>query len=143
MGGHGPVEAKAGFEDAASGGEGCRPLLEDLPPRPRMNPADRARQFMPFAALRGYRDLIRACERVPEPRHELTEEEALGLSRRVAALERGDMVRVVRYDGDAYAEVTGMVSCVDACSRVLTVVKTRIPFDDIRAIEVVAPAARG
>ena len=48
-----------------------------MPRRPRAN---RAAQFMPFAALRGYYDLLRTKERVPEPRHELTEEEARELS---------------------------------------------------------------
>lgn len=28
---------------------------------------DRARQFMPFAALRGYEELIRECEKIKEP----------------------------------------------------------------------------
>ena len=40
--------------------------------RPR---ADRAQQFMPFAALKGYYDLIRERERVAEPKRELTDEQ--------------------------------------------------------------------
>lgn len=36
---------------------------------------DRARQFKPFAALKGYYDLLAERERVPEPRRVLTEEE--------------------------------------------------------------------
>ena len=38
--------------------------------------ADRARQFMPFASLRGYYDYIREQERVREPRRELSEDGA-------------------------------------------------------------------
>ena len=38
--------------------------------------ADRARQFMPFASLRGYYDFIREQERVKEPRRELSEDDA-------------------------------------------------------------------
>ena len=53
--------------------------------RPR---ADRAQQFMPFAALKGYYDLIRERERTVEPRRELTDEQALELSQRLAGLER-------------------------------------------------------
>ena len=54
-------------------------------PRPR---ADRAQQFMPFAALKGYYDLIRERERVAEPKRELTDEarEAAGQGVGVAAL---------------------------------------------------------
>ena len=105
------------------------------PPRPRIDPADRARQFMPFAALRGYYDLVHSRERSVEPRHELTEEEAALLSEQVARLRKGDMVRVVRYDADAYVPVTGVVTQVETTLRELTVVKTKSPFEDIRSIE--------
>ena len=46
--------------------------------------ADRARQFMPFAALKGYYELVR------QQGHQLTDEEALELSARLAALRKGD-----------------------------------------------------
>ena len=42
----------------------------------RVDPAMRARQFAPFAALRGYYDLVRERERVVEPRREMSEESA-------------------------------------------------------------------
>lgn len=41
---------------------------------------DRARQFKPFAALKGYYDLLAERERVPEPCRVLTEEERRELS---------------------------------------------------------------
>ena len=53
--------------------------------RPR---ADRAQQFMPFAALKGYYDLIRERERVVEPKRELTDEQALELSRKLDVYKR-------------------------------------------------------
>ena len=93
--------------------------------------ADRARQFMPFAALTGYFDLIRERERVVEPFHELTEEEAAGLSRKMALVRKGMMLQVTFYDRDAYVTRTGVVSCVDDAARVLVLVKERIPFDMI------------
>ena len=111
--------------------------------RPHVDPADRARQFLPFAALRGYYDLVRKQERVVEPRHELTEEEALYLSTCVAGLRKGDMVRVEYYDTDAYVIALGMLSNIDTTFRTLTVVKTRIAFDDIRRVERVRESARG
>lgn len=96
--------------------------------------ASRAAQFMPFAALTGYYELARQQERVPEPRHELTEEEALELSRTITQVKRGDIIRVTYYDWDAYRTVSGMVARVDTTLRRLQVVKTVIPFDDIRSI---------
>ena len=99
--------------------------------------ADRAQQFIPFAALRGYYDLVRAQERRVEPRHELTEEEALELSRVMARVSKGSMVEAVHYDGDAYETTTGLVSAVDTAFRTLTVVKRRIAFDDLRSLRIV------
>lgn len=101
-------------------------------PRPR---ADRAQQFMPFAALRGYYDLIRERERVVEPRRELTDEEALELSQKLAQVKRREMARIVHYDGEAYVTTQGLVSDIDLASRTITVVRTRIAFDDIAEID--------
>ena len=96
--------------------------------RPR---ADRAQQFMPFAALKGYYDLIRERERTVEPRRELTDERALELSQRLAGLERREMASVVHYDGEAYVTTRGLVSDIDLAARTVTIVRTRIPFEDI------------
>ena len=99
--------------------------------RPR---ADRAAQFMPFAALTGYYELARAQEHIAEPKHELTEEEAESLSRTMAQVRKGDLVRVTYYDWDSYRTVSGVVARIDPVYRRLQVVKTVIPFDDIRAL---------
>ena len=66
----------------------------------------------------------------------MTEEEAALLSEQVSRLRKGDLVRIIRYDVDAYAPVTGVLTQVETTLRELTVVRLRIPFDDIRSIEV-------
>lgn len=95
----------------------------------------RARQFMPFAALRGFGDLIREQERIPEARRTLTEEDAARLSRRLLALERGTMASVTYYDGCGYRTVIGMIAEIDLTARRLRVVKTDIRFEDLYSIE--------
>lgn len=116
------------FDNAA--GRGNDGLTANGQPR-----ASRAAQFMPFAALTGYYELARKQERIVEPRHELTEEEALALSREMAQVKRGDLVHVTYYDWDAYRTVTGIVARIDTTFRRLQVVQTVIPFDDIRSIQ--------
>jgi hypothetical protein len=101
----------------------------------RASRVDRAAQFMPFAALRGYYDLCRERERVVEPKHELTEEEAEALSASLSHLRRREMASVTYYEGDGYVTVRGMVSDIDEAGRVLTIVRTHIPLDDILRIE--------
>ena len=97
--------------------------------------ASRASQFMPFAALTGYYELVRQEERIAEAKHELTEEEALALSRTVTQIKRGDLVRLTYYDWDHYRNITGIVTQIDSTFRRLRVVKTIIPFDDILSLE--------
>ena len=97
----------------------------------KLSRAERARQFMPFAALRGFEELIREQGRTPSPRKELSEEDAERLSQNLRRVERGMLVEVVYYSNGGYVTQRGMVSDVDLTMRTLTVVKNRIPIDEI------------
>ena len=127
------------MRDGSKGGGGARRARLAGGGRPR---ADRAAQFMPFAALTGYYELAREQERarLAEPRRELTEEQALALSRTISGIARGDLVRVRRYEGDRYTVRSGTVREVDVAHRILRLGPASIPFDDIAAIERVDPA---
>lgn len=103
--------------------------------RVKMSQADRAKQFMPFAALKGYEEALRANEKVVVPRMELSEEMAQELDRKLHQIQRNDMITVVYYNGEEYIRITGMVSRLDSDARVLKVVNTKILFEDISAIE--------
>ena len=81
-----------------------------------------------------FRTLCREQERCPAPRRELTEEEALELSRMVASLQRGDMVRITFYDQDAYVTRQGVLGELVLELRFLRLVRQRIDFDDIVSI---------
>lgn len=93
--------------------------------------ASRAAQFMPFAALTGYYDLVREQERIVEPRHELTEEEAEELSRTVVQVRRGDLIRITYYDRGGYKTRAGVVKAVDPAHRLLRLGQEVVAFDDI------------
>lgn len=97
---------------------------------------DRARQFMPFAALRGYYGLVRDKERVVEPWVPLADDEARTLDETIAELARGDVVRCVFYEKDGYRALVGAVGQVDLIYRDLWIVRERIPFSRIRSLEV-------
>ena len=96
---------------------------------------DRARQFMPFSALKGYHEMAMARELVPGPRREMTEEHALALSQRIGTLKKGDLVRVVHYENSAYAETVGALSEVVEPYRMLRIVRKPIAFDDVWEVE--------
>jgi hypothetical protein len=86
---------------------------------------------MPFAALRGFEDMIREQAREVTGRRELSEYEAARLSRKMAAVRKGSIVRVTYYDGEAYVSLEGMVSDIDLALRRLRVIKTEISLDDV------------
>lgn len=102
--------------------------------RQKMTPAERAKQFMPFAALRGYEDALRRKEKVTVPKAELSEEAGEELDRRLSRLSVNDMVTVTYFQDGEYLKITGMLSRIDVTARVLKVVTTKIPFEDIYEI---------
>ena len=101
---------------------------------------DRARQFMPFAALKGYYDLVRTCERVIEPRHEPTEEDIARISARLADVRKGSIVRAVHYaeSEGASIETSGVVARIDPTFQTIVVGATAIAFSDLGDIEIVS-----
>lgn len=100
--------------------------------------ADRARQFMPFAALKGYHDLAHDREQLTEPPHAMTEERAAALSQSIAHLTKGTLITVEHYEGDHYTTTRGRVSQVDETFRNLRVIKKDIAFDTIFSIELIS-----
>lgn len=99
--------------------------------RAKMSPADRAKQFMPFAALKGYDIALRAKERRVVPKIDLSEEMADVLDRKLQQIKKTDVITVVYFCNQEYLEITGMVSRIDKVSKILQIVNTKIPFADI------------
>lgn len=95
----------------------------------------RAKQFAPFAALRGFYGLIKECQHVIEPRRTPTDDYAAELDVKMHQVKPGQIVTVTYYNHDGYDKMTGIVSRFDANSRILTIIKTPISFDDIWEIE--------
>ena len=93
--------------------------------------SNRAKQFKPFAALKGFYDLIAEEERVPLPKTEFTEDMLELLSRKMQQIEKGMMIEVTHYSNGAYSKTRGLVSDIDAVYRTLTIVKNKIVLDDI------------
>lgn len=103
--------------------------------RPKMSREDRAKQFMPFAALKGYPEALRKKEKVVIPRAEVSEEYAEVLDRKLRKVKKNDIITVIYFNNGEYLKKTGMVSRIDETARVLKIVNTKITFDDIYDIE--------
>ena len=96
----------------------------------------RAKQFSPYAALRGLDDVVASKRKIAEERRELCEDEAEELSRRLAELHRGTDLTVTFYLADSYTKKRGTVKNIDTVFRLLVLTdNTKICFDDILSVE--------
>ena len=93
--------------------------------------SDRAKQFMPFSALKGLDEALRAKEKIVVPKVELSPEMAEELDYKMHRLEKGKMVTVIYFSNGEYVKVTGLVARIDETSRVIQIVNTKVRFDDI------------
>jgi len=92
---------------------------------------DRAAQFAPFAALRGFEEELARMTELKSPRRELSDGEIERIGKILTSLSLGDTVRVTYYDFDRYITSEGILTDLDPIERTLTVVKRRIPFSDL------------
>ena len=103
--------------------------------RPKMSRQERAKQFMPFAALKGYPEALKKREKIVVPKKELSEEYQEELDRKLRQVKKKDIITVVYFCQGEYVKQTGMVSRIDKTARVLKVVNTKIYFDEIMDLE--------
>lgn len=101
-----------------------------------VNKSDRARQFMPFDALKGYKEAIKEKQKVVVEKVELSEDDAIALSRKLNEIKKGDMIKVIYYLDSEYICLEGMLSKINIDERYLMIVKTKVPFIDIRSLDI-------
>lgn len=99
--------------------------------RTKMDREERAKQFMPFAALKGYPEALRKKEKMIVDKKELSEEYKEELDKRLRQVKKNDMITVVYYENQEYIQVSGRVSKIDETARILKIVNTKISFENL------------
>ncbi len=89
---------------------------------------------MPFAALKGFEDALLLKESQRVMKVELTEDSKQELDRQFAKLKVGHMATIDYYHEGEYVRIKGLVAKIDVSAKILRIVDTRIPFDDIYRI---------
>lgn len=99
-------------------------------PMPRSR---RAKQFMPFDALRGLKEAIAAKERVTEPRRYLSDDTIAEINDTLLRLQKGQLITVVYYGvyEQAYLQLTGPVVKVDPYWHSIQIESVSIDFSEI------------
>ena len=100
-------------------------------------PADRSKLFLPFAALTGFEEMVRAKTGETPLRHIRSDEENEALSLQMLSLRRGMRVCVTCWENGAYHAHTGVVRQADCALRILHLTNKHIPFDTIDRLEAV------
>ena len=103
--------------------------------RAKMDVSNRAKQFAPFAALKGFEEAIKAKETVYISKVDLTKECEEEINEKLCILKNSDMVSITFYTINAYQQITGMVSEINAKAQYIKVVETKIPFKQIVRID--------
>ena len=106
--------------------------------RAPMPASRRAKQFVPFDALKGLKEAIAEKERIPTLRRILAEDAVAEINEQLSMLRKGTMVTVVYYYeyAQAYHQITGAVVSVDSYWSLLQVGNMAIDFSDIWEINI-------
>ena len=105
-------------------------------PQAKMSVEDRAKQFMPFAALKGYEEALAEKEKIVVNKFELTDELRDDLDLKLHTIKKNDIATIVYCNKGEYLKVTGMVSYLDFTSGIIKIVNTKINFRDLFSIEI-------
>lgn len=100
-----------------------------------MTKEERAKIFMPFDALTGFKKILKEKEKVKVAKIELAPESAENLSLRLTKIKPGMMIKIIYYSKGEYLEKIGMVTKIDTIKKELIVVKQKIKIDDIYMID--------
>lgn len=99
------------------------------------NNIDRAKQFLPFDALKGFREMLSFVEKQKSEKKDFSSDFLDILNEKLNNLQKGMNIKVTYYYDLNYIETSGIVKKVDVVNQVLILLNTKINFDDIMDIE--------
>lgn len=99
------------------------------------NNVDRAKQFLPFDALKGFREMLTLVEKQKQDKKNFTGEFFEELNEKIRNLKKGMNIKVTYYYDLNYIETSGIIKKIDEVNQTLILLNTIISFDDIMDIE--------
>ena len=78
-----------------------------------MNKVARAKQFLPFDALKGLQEALREKEREYEEKKDLSEDTLNELNNKFNQIDNGSLVKITFYKNGKYSEIKGRVTNID------------------------------
>lgn len=97
-----------------------------------MNKVARAKQFLPFDALKGLQEALREKEIEYEDKKELSEDTLFELNNKFNQIENGKYVKMKYYKSGRYREIRGFVTNIDYIKKKIQINKVEnINISDI------------
>lgn len=78
-----------------------------------MNKVAKAKQFLPFDALKGLQEALREKEREYEEKKDLSEDTLNDLNNKFNQIDNGSLVKITFYKNGKYSEIKGRVTNID------------------------------
>lgn len=98
---------------------------------------ERAKQFLPFEALKGFKEAIRMIENKGDTKKELSEDNKNDINNILKKLDKGNKVKVKYYYLTEYIEVISNFLKIDEINKVLYLKDTKINIEDIISINII------
>ena len=83
----------------------------------------RAKQFLPFDALKGLQEALKEKEIEYEEKKELSEDTLAELNNKFNQIEKGSFVKIRYYRNGRYSEIKGIVTYIDYIKRKIQIDK--------------------
>ena len=96
--------------------------------------ADRAKIFAPFDALKGFKEALKEKEKIVVEKRIISQEEKEKIGNILKEIKKNDMVEIIYFNNGEYIKVKGIVSKIDLVYLKITIVTTKIDFNDIYKI---------
>ncbi|MHB8128970.1 MAG: YolD-like family protein [Mobilitalea sp.] len=106
-------------------------------PKAPMPISERAKQFLPFAAVKGLTEALAKKDKVPVPKVEMSEELSEELNQKIHRIQKGMTVTVTYFSDDEYIQLMGKVIQLDDNFRILRIGDMKIAFNDILDVDLI------
>lgn len=94
---------------------------------------DRARLFLSYDALKGFKEMLVEEEYVPKK--ELSEDRCYELDWKIRELQVGDLVEVIYYTGSTYSKIRGEVQFIDLNQHIIYIKDHKIDLRNLFSLE--------
>ena len=92
---------------------------------------ERAKQFLPFAAVKGLKEDLEKKEKIPVAKIELIEEKAFEINEKLSKAQKGTLLTVTYYEDEAYVQLTGTLMHIDVIYKTIQLDGVDIRFEDL------------